>query len=71
MMLLSRSMSGLRGPRQRILGSEFAGEVEDVGSGVSEFAAGDRVFGSTGFRFGAYAEFVCVRESVSISSVAR
>ena len=65
--LISRLISGLRRPKQRILGSELAGEVEAAGAAVTEFAAGDRVFGSTGFRFGAYAEFTCVRESARIA----
>ncbi|HEX6480624.1 MAG TPA: NAD(P)-dependent alcohol dehydrogenase [Ktedonobacteraceae bacterium] len=66
-MFISRLISGLRRPKQRILGSELAGEVEAVGAAVTEFAVGDRVFGSTGFRFGAYAEFICVRESTLIA----
>jgi NADPH:quinone reductase-like Zn-dependent oxidoreductase len=61
--LLSRLVSGLRRPRQRILGSEFAGQVEAIGPAVTEFAAGDRVFGNTGLRFGTHAEFICARES--------
>ncbi len=65
--LLSRSISGLRRPRQRILGSELAGVVEAVGAAVGEFAVGDRVFGSTGFRFGAYAEFTCLPESARVA----
>jgi len=60
MTFLSRSISGLRRPRQPILGSEFAGEVEAIGASVKEFAVGDHVFGSTGLRFGAHAEFMCV-----------
>jgi NADPH:quinone reductase-like Zn-dependent oxidoreductase len=64
---LSRLVSGLRRPRQPILGSEFAGEVVAAGLAVKEFAIGDRVFGSTGLRFGAHAEFVCVRESRRIA----
>ncbi|HVS49581.1 MAG TPA: NAD(P)-dependent alcohol dehydrogenase [Candidatus Dormibacteraeota bacterium] len=67
MTLLSRTVSGLRRPRQRILGSEFAGEVEAVGAAVKEFAVGDPVFGSTGLRFGAHAEFMCVREGARIA----
>lgn len=51
---------GLRRPKRKILGSELAGEVEAVGAAVTEFAAGDRVFG---VRSGAHAEFVCVREA--------
>ncbi len=65
--LLSRLVSGLRRPRQRILGTELAGEVEAVGAGVTEFAVGDHVFGNTGLRFGAHAEFTCVRESARIA----
>jgi NADPH:quinone reductase-like Zn-dependent oxidoreductase len=61
--LLSRAVSGLRGPRRRILGSEFAGEVAGKGPAVTEFALGDRVFGNTGFAFGAHAELICVPES--------
>src|SRR5713101_3588040 len=65
--LLSRLVSGPRRPRQRILGREFAGEVEAVGAAVSEFAVGNRVFGLSGLRFGAHAEFMCVRESARIA----
>src|SRR5215469_582847 len=65
--LISRSISGIRRPRQRILGSEMAGVVEAIGSAVRNFAVGDHVFGSTGFRFGAYAEFICIRENARIA----
>jgi NADPH:quinone reductase-like Zn-dependent oxidoreductase len=69
MTLLSRSISGLRGPRQRVLGSEFAGVVAAAGATVSEFALGDRVFGSSGLRFGAHAEYMCMRESARIAQI--
>ncbi len=65
--LLSRGVSGLRRPRQRILGSEFAGEVAGLGAAVTGFAIGDRVFGNTGFGFGTHAELVCLRESGQIA----
>jgi NADPH:quinone reductase-like Zn-dependent oxidoreductase len=68
-MLLSRLVSGLRRPRQRILGSEFAGDVEAVGAAVNEFAIGDRVFGNSGLRFGAHAEFTCVRQGGRIAQM--
>ena len=55
-----RFMLGLRRPRRRILGLEFAGVVEEIGSAVTQFAVGDRVFGA---RSGAHAEYVCVGES--------
>jgi NADPH:quinone reductase-like Zn-dependent oxidoreductase len=56
--LLSRLVYGIRRPKARILGSEFAGEVEAVGATVSELAVGDRVFGASGLRLGAHAEFI-------------
>ncbi len=65
--LISHLVFGIRRPRRRILGSEFAGEVVAVGAGVREFAVGDRVFGITGLAFGAHAEFICVRESSRIA----
>ncbi len=64
---LSRLVSGVRRPRQRILGSEFAGEVVAVGAAVTGFAVGDHVFGLTGLRFGTHAEYVCVRQSALIA----
>jgi NADPH:quinone reductase-like Zn-dependent oxidoreductase len=63
-----RLFFGLRRPKQRILGTELAGEVEAVGAAVSEFAVGDQVFGSTpAFRSGTYAEFICMRESAPLA----
>ena len=67
--VLSRLISGVRAPRQRILGSELAGVVEQAGGAVSEFKVGDRVFGLTGLGFGAYAEYRCMRESARLAHI--
>jgi NADPH:quinone reductase-like Zn-dependent oxidoreductase len=62
---MSRAITGLRRPKRTILGMEFAGEVEAVGTRVREFHVGERVFGVKGF--GANAEFVCVRETAPVA----
>jgi NADPH:quinone reductase-like Zn-dependent oxidoreductase len=67
--VLARMVSGVRRPRQRILGREFAGEVVGVGAAVREFAVGERVFGLSGLSFGAHAEFICMRESARIAQM--
>lgn len=58
---------GFRKPKRiTILGSYLAGDVEAVGKGVTRFAIGDSVFGTTGFGFGAYAEYACLPESATL-----
>ena len=53
-----RLMTGLVRPRATIIGGEFAGVIEAVGRRVTAFKVGDRVFGFTGFSFGAHAEYL-------------
>jgi NADPH:quinone reductase-like Zn-dependent oxidoreductase len=62
---ISRFFTGIRRPKRKILGMELAGEVEAVGAAVTEFEAGDQVFGVKSF--GAHAEFVCMRESAPLA----
>ena len=52
----------LKPTRIKILGQELAGEVEAVGQDVTLFKKGDAVFGTTGFGFGSYAEYICLHE---------
>jgi len=52
----------LKPKRISILGQELAGEIEEVGKNVTSFQVGDQVFGTTGFGFGAYAEYICLPE---------
>lgn len=55
-----RLFLGLLKPKNSVSGTGFAGEVETIGSEVSKFNIGDRVFGETVFGFGSNAEFTCV-----------
>jgi NADPH:quinone reductase-like Zn-dependent oxidoreductase len=58
-----RFFTGVVRPKVTILGTEFAGEVEAVGNAVSAFKVGDRVFGFSGDRLGAHAEYLAVPEN--------
>ncbi|MCB0167661.1 MAG: NAD(P)-dependent alcohol dehydrogenase [Anaerolineae bacterium] len=52
-------LGGLQRPRNPILGSDIAGQVEVVGKNNTEFKPGDAVFGEIpGYR-GGFAEYVC------------
>jgi NADPH:quinone reductase-like Zn-dependent oxidoreductase len=57
-----RFFTGPIRPRLTVLGNEFAGDVEAVGRGVTSFKVGDRVFGFSGAKFGAHAEYLTVPE---------
>jgi NADPH:quinone reductase-like Zn-dependent oxidoreductase len=65
---LVRLMIGLRRPKKvHILGMEFAGTIESVGKAVTRYTPGDQVFGGTGFRFGAHAEYTCLPEDGTLA----
>ena len=60
-------MQGLRRPPRRILGSDVAGRVEEVGGAVDSFRPGDEVFGDVMYHGGsAFAEYVRVPETAPI-----
>jgi NADPH:quinone reductase-like Zn-dependent oxidoreductase len=65
--VIVRFFTGLIRPKQTILGSEFAGEVEAVGQHVTSFREGDAVFGLSSDAFGAHAEYICLPESGSVA----
>ena len=65
--LLARASFGLRKPRNTILGSEFAGEIESIGRDVKLFKQGDQVFGYRGQSMGADAEYLCMPEDGEVA----
>ena len=66
---VSRLFSGLLKPKQAILGSEFSGEVEDIGEKVKDYKIGDRVFGLSTYKFGTHAEYICMKENSSMTKI--
>jgi NADPH:quinone reductase-like Zn-dependent oxidoreductase len=67
--IIMRPLTGLVRPRVTVLGNEFAGVVEAVGSGVTSFGVGDRVFGYNEGPFGAHAEYMAIPEDGSIATM--
>ena len=59
---IARPMTGLRGPKSRLIGVDFAGTVEAVGKDVTDPQPGDDVFGGGS---GSLAEYVCARPGVA------
>ena len=64
-----RTSTGLRKPKVTVLGNEFAGRIESIGSAVTSFAAGDRVFGYCEGSFGAHAEYVLISHDGMVATI--
>jgi hypothetical protein len=58
-------LGGLIKPKVKILGYDFAGQVELVGKDVSEFQPDDEVFG-TSKGAGGFAEYLCTTEDLML-----
>ena len=60
---VNRILNGFLKPKRKILGSDIAGRVEAVGKNVRRFKTGDDVYGDLSGQWGAFAEYVCARET--------
>ena len=62
---LARLWQGLFKPKNKILGADLAGRVEEVGRNVKQFQPGDEVYGDLGLSgWGGFAEYVTAPEKV-------
>lgn len=66
---ISRFWSGLFRPNNKILGNEFAGQIDAIGKDVTGFEIGDRVFGYDDGLFGAHAEYKVIRENGALTTM--
>jgi NADPH:quinone reductase-like Zn-dependent oxidoreductase len=66
MVVPGRLMFGLTKPRNRRLGTEFAGTIAAVGTDTTRFAVGDRVFGFSA-KGGASAEYLAIDQDAAIA----
>lgn len=66
---LSRILLGLFSPanKYQILGTEFSGTIEAIGTKVKKFKPGDEVFAFRGFGTGCYAGYKCMNENGSLA----
>jgi len=54
-----KAINGWKKPKVQVLGCDFSGEVEKVGAKVTDYQAGDRVFGDVSLaHFGGFGEFL-------------
>jgi NADPH:quinone reductase-like Zn-dependent oxidoreductase len=67
---IARPAYGLRKPKNAVRGTDVAGTVEAVGTGVRRFQPGDEVFGWCSALGGAFAEYVSVSEDALASKPA-
>jgi NADPH:quinone reductase-like Zn-dependent oxidoreductase len=65
--LVMRLFTGLLKPKNRVSGTDFAGQVEAIGQTVKAFKVGDRVMGFGGaFGGGSHAQYKTVREDSGV-----
>jgi NADPH:quinone reductase-like Zn-dependent oxidoreductase len=65
--VIYRIQIGISRPKQPILGSPLAGEIEAVGKDVQRFREGDQVFGIDITGTGAHAQYVCRPEDGALA----
>lgn len=61
-----RAFSGLTRPKIPVTGTDFAGLIESIGTEVTRFKVGDRVWGFEDIGAGTHAEYVCFSEKKAI-----
>lgn len=66
---ISRFWSGLFRPKFKVLGCEFAGVIEEIGSDVKSFKKGDKVFGFNDKTFGGHAEYLTLAENAAVTTI--
>jgi NADPH:quinone reductase-like Zn-dependent oxidoreductase len=66
---IMRFSLGLFKPKNSILGTEFAGDIEAVGKAVTSFKVGDKVFGFDDGGISSYAEYLVVSEDKAMTTM--
>ena len=64
-----RFFTGIFKPRKHIPGTDFAGEIEDVGKNVTSFKVGDKVYGFDDSGSGSHAEYMTISEDKALATI--
>lgn len=64
--LISRAFTGLTKPKYSVPGDCIAGIVEEVGTKVTAFESGDKIYGHTGLSFGGHGEYLTISQNETI-----
>jgi NADPH:quinone reductase-like Zn-dependent oxidoreductase len=65
----TRLFTGISRPKNKILGMEFSGIIEESNFKDATLKDGDYVFGITGPKLGANAEFICIKKDAVIATI--
>ena len=65
----ARAFTGILKPKKQTPGSEFAGEIVEVGKNVEAFKVGDRVFGFDYLGNGAQAQYLNISEDKALATI--
>ena len=66
---IMRFSLGLFKPKKKIMGTEFAGDIEAAGKAVTSFKVGDKVFGFDDSGIGSYAEYMVISEDKALTTI--
>lgn len=66
---IMRAFAGFPKPTKPVTGTDFAGIVDKVGEGVTEFKVGDRVWGLQDNGAGTHGEFACISVKTAVMKI--